>query len=130
MTVRASEGGDRMGRIAGCAGAALALLLACAGGAAAGGFSTVGLSSLPDGVAAGRAWTVEVDVRSHGIAPQGGLRPAVVIAPVEAGAEAGADRRFAARPTATTGIYRARVVFPSGGTWSYAVDEGYGFLHA
>ena len=32
---------------------------------------------------------------------------------------------FAAEPTGQPGVYRARVVFPSAGTWSYGVDDGF-----
>ena len=45
--------------------AILALLVAPAG-AQAGGFATVGLSSLPDGTAPGEPWVVELTILGHG----------------------------------------------------------------
>jgi hypothetical protein len=32
---------------------------------------------------------------------------------------------FSARPTSRTGVYRARVVFPSAGTWRYEVFDAF-----
>ena len=96
----------------------LALLVAAAP-ASGGGFATVGLSSTPDGVAAGRAWTVDVTVLAHGRTPVDGLAPKVRI-------RSGEDvREFAATPAGETGVYRAEVVFPSPGRWSYQVVDGY-----
>jgi len=38
-------------------------------------------------------------------------------------------RRFLARPTATTGVYRARVVFPRAGTWKWTIWDGFSRTH-
>jgi hypothetical protein len=85
----------------------------------AGGFSTTGLSSLPDGTGAGEPWVVDVTVLAHGRTPATGLKPEVVIT-------RGDERRtFAATPV-REGVYRAEVVFPSAGRWEYAVEHGYG----
>jgi hypothetical protein len=99
------------------------LLLGLPAGAAAGGFATVGLSSLPDDTRAGEPWPVELTVLAHGRseAPVDGLHPAVIVMRGD-GAE---RRRFAARPTGRPGVYRARVVFGSPGVWEYAVVDGY-----
>jgi len=32
---------------------------------------------------------------------------------------------FSAKPTGRPGVYRVSVVFPSAGTWSYQVDDGF-----
>ena len=84
-----------------------------------GGFATTGLSSLPDGTAPGEPWVVDVTVLAHGRTPIAGMEPTITIA-------RGADERtFAARPI-RTGVYRAEVVFPDAGRWSYEVDSGFG----
>ena len=84
-----------------------------------GGFATTGLSSLPDGTAPGEPWVVDVSVLGHGRTPIAGMKPTITIS-------RGADERtFAAKPI-RTGVYRAEVVFPDAGRWSYAVDSGFG----
>lgn len=45
---------------------AITILLAVPAGALAGGWATVGLSSTPDGAAAGRPWHLELTVLQHG----------------------------------------------------------------
>jgi len=103
-----------------CLAAVTLLLFAVlAAPASGGGFATTGLSSLPDGVAPGEPWQVDVTVLAHGRTPATNLKPAITI---EQGTE---RRRFAAQPVGP-GVYRARVVFPSAGRWRYAVDSGYG----
>jgi YtkA-like len=103
-----------------------AAALAAPATALGGGFSTVGLDSLPDGTAAGRAWVVELTVMAHGRTPVDGAAPRVVVA--EAGG--GAERSFRAIETRRRGVYVARVVFPSPGLWRYAVHESYGARHS
>ena len=82
-----------------------------AGSAAAGGWATVGLSSLPT-KGGGTSWDVEVTVLRHGRTPTAGAAPAVIIRE----ADGGKAIRFPARPTGKTGVYAARVEFPSAGT--------------
>ena len=41
----------------------------------------------------------------------------------------GASRTFSASPTGRTGVYRASVVFPSAGVWTYKVNDGFGQEH-
>ena len=84
-----------------------------------GGFATTGLSSLPDGVAPGEPWVVDVTVLGHGRTPASGLEPSVAIA------SGSVKRSFAAREV-RPGVYRARVVFPDAGRWRYSVDSGFG----
>jgi hypothetical protein len=85
----------------------------------AGGWATVQLSSTPKGVAAGTPWKVEVTVLQHGVTPLADVEPVVRIRKGEV------RRAFPARPTGETGVYLARVVFPSAGVWRYAVWDGF-----
>ena len=38
-------------------------------------------------------------------------------------------RAFVAKPTAKTGVYRARVVFPRAGTWRWSIWDGFSRTH-
>jgi hypothetical protein len=101
------------------AGAALA-----AGPASAGGWATVGLDSVPDGVRAGEPWVVHLTILQHGQTPLEGVRPELTIS------KAGATRTFAATPTEGPGVYRTSVIFPSAGSWRYVVDDGFSARHS
>jgi hypothetical protein len=90
-----------------------------------GGWATVGLSSLPDGTQPGEPWSVDLTVLQHGRTPLEGVAPRVLIR----GAEAGSEKAFVAKPTERAGVYRARVVFPSAGRWTYAVDDDFSQVH-
>jgi hypothetical protein len=94
--------------------------------AAAGGWATVGLSSLPDGIRAGEAWVVDLTLLQHGRTPLEGVHPSVTI--TRGGGEAA--RTFRATATDEPGVYRARVAFPSTGTWRYVVDDDFSARHA
>src|SRR5215207_4895752 len=98
---------------------ALALVLLIAPAAHAGGWATVGLSSTPAGTEPGTPWPVEITVLQHGVTPLEGVEPAVIITSGDA------RETFAATPTGKPGVYRAEVVFPTAGRWSYAVDDGF-----
>src|SRR3954468_9988286 len=100
--------------------AAVGAALALPGAAAAGGFATVGLSSLPDGTPPGRPWDVRLTVLQHGRTPMSNLRPVVRIRR----AGGGPARDFAAAPAGRPGVYRARVVFPSAGRRADGVGGG------
>ena len=102
-----------------CAACAAALALALAPAAHAGGFATVGLDSTPEGAAAGEVWSVRLTVMAHGRTPVPGLQPYVRIASGDL------QKSFAAKPTGRDGVYRADVVFPKAGRWTYVVDDGY-----
>jgi hypothetical protein len=99
--------------------------------ALAGGWATVKLSSTPKGLAAGEPWVVDITVLQHGNpnTPLCCLRPTVTIRKVASARSTAASavqpRVFKARPTGRTGVYRARVVFPTAGTWRYAVYDGF-----
>jgi hypothetical protein len=95
--------------------------LAVTGVAHAGCWATVGLKPLPQpGLAAGQPWVVTVRVLQHGRTPMADARPQVRIRNT-----AGRLFTFTARPTATVGSYRARVVFPKAGRYSLAVYDGF-----
>jgi len=102
----------------------LALALAVPAAAHAGGWATVGLSSLPDGTQAGQPWVVELTVLQHGRTPLDGVQPRILLT-----GPAGARRVVAADPTGAPGRYRARVVFPTAGRWRFAVDDGFTQTH-
>jgi hypothetical protein len=97
----------------------VALLLLVAPAAYAGGWATVGLSSTPAGTEPGAPWAVDITVLQHGVTPLEDVQPAVTIT------NGDARETFAARPTGKPGVYRAEVVFPSAGKWTYEVDDGF-----
>ena len=98
---------------------AVGLLLVAAPAAHAGGWATVWLSSTPAGTAPGAPWNVDITVLQHGRTPLTDVKPAVTIASGDA------TKTFAAKPTGKPGVYRASVVFPTAGKWSYEVDDGF-----
>ena len=94
---------------------------ALSGVAQAGCMATVGLSSLPKaGHAAGQPWVVTIRVLQHGRTPMPDAKPEVRI-------RNAANKLivFKAKPTARTGSYRARVVFPTGGRYALSVYDGF-----
>lgn len=105
---------------------ALVAFAVLAPAASAGGFATVGLSSLPpDDLAAGGTWPVDLTVLQHGQTPLVGVHPSITLRG-ENGAVAGP---FAATATSKAGVYHAEVRFPSAGTWRYEVDDGFTQVH-
>lgn len=92
------------------------LALALAGVLAAPGPKLSVSAAKPPALEAGAAWRATIKVRRGG-RPALGLRPALVIA------KGAARRSFRARP-AGRGSYRARVVFPSPGRWTYSARLG------
>jgi hypothetical protein len=103
----------------------LAGALALPAVAHAGGWATVSLSSTPDGMPPGKPWVVDLEILQHGLRPLEGVQPTVILTK----SEGGATRTFQAQPTREPGVYRARAVFPSGGEWRYAVDDGFSRRH-
>ena len=77
---------------------------------------TVSTVSKPAALTAGSPWLATVRVRRGG-APVSGARVSVQLA------KGAVKRSFAAR-AAGRGLYRARVVFPSAGRWTYAARIG------
>jgi hypothetical protein len=100
---------------------ALAAAAVATGAAHAGGWATVGFKPLPDGTIAGETWSPEITVRQHGVTPLAGLKPSVRIRHVASARE----ESFTAAETDETGVYRANVVFPSGGEWRVVVESGF-----
>ena len=100
--------------------AALVAALVVSSAASAGGWATVGIAPLADGVTSGDTWSTEITVLQHGRTPLDGLRPTLTISTGED------TRTFNARPTGRTGLYEADVVFPQPGRWSVVVDSGFG----
>jgi YtkA-like protein len=107
------------------AAAALAASLMAPATTLAGGWATVGLSSLPDGARSGEEWVVDLTVLQHGRTPLEGVQPSVLLT---AGVD-GKEKAFVAKPTQRPGVYRARVVFPSAGSWTYSVDDDFSQVH-
>jgi hypothetical protein len=104
--------------------------LACASTALAGGWATVKLNSSPRGLTADEPWVVDITVLQHGLASQPlcCLKPTVTIRRVASVRSPSAIHKpltFKARPTSRTGVYRARVVFPTPGTWRYEVFDAF-----
>jgi hypothetical protein len=102
---------------------AVAAALVAPAGAAAGGWATVGVDPLPEGIGPDEPWQVELTILQHGRTPLEGVRPRVIVS-------RGAAREvFPARATAKPGVYAAEVVFPSAGRWRYVVDDGFTMTH-
>jgi YtkA-like len=99
---------------------AAAATLAFPATTAAGGWATAGLGPPDDGLKAGDTWNAEVKILQHGETPLSGVEPTVTIRN-----DKGATHSFAARPTGEPGVYEAQVRFPSNGTWSYEVYDGF-----
>jgi hypothetical protein len=87
--------------------------------ALAGGWATAGLAPPPEGVGPGDTWNAQITVLQHGQTPLDGVVPTVTI---HNGSE---TRTFTAEPAGQPGKYVAQVVFPSAGTWSYDVYDGF-----
>jgi hypothetical protein len=104
---------------------ALALVaLALPAAAAAGGFATVQLSSLPAGTDAGGTWAPQMTILQHGRTPLDGLQPFVTITN-----DAGTTKQFAATPGTSPGTYDVAVRFPSTGTWRFEIWDGFSQTH-
>jgi hypothetical protein len=90
--------------------------------ASAGGWATVGLSSLPpNGLEPNQAWPVDITVLQHGQTPLSGIAPVVTVRD-DGGSPVG---RFTGTPTDTVGTYHAVVRFPAEGTYTYEVYDGF-----
>ena len=97
------------------------LALLAPASALAGGWATAGLSPPDGGVGAGDTWNADVTILQHGQTPLADVIPTVTIR----NAATGKEKTFTARPTDKVGVYRAKVVFPSTGKWSYEVYDGF-----
>ncbi len=102
--------------------ALVSLVLAAAAGA--GGWATVQLDSLPAGTNAGDTWKAELLVLQHGRTPLEGISPVVRIRDAS-----GTVQEFPASPAGEPGRYSAEVTFPSAGTWSWEIWDGFSQTH-
>ena len=94
--------------------------------AAAGGWATVGLSSLPpDDLTAGGTWSVDLTVLQHGVTPLENVQPTITLL----GEDGAVGGTFAATPTKQPGVYRAEIRFPTSGTWRYEIHDGFSQTH-
>jgi len=99
------------------------LAVALPGAAAAGGWATVQLSSLPKGTNAGGTWKAELLVLQHGRTPLENVSPVIRIRNGEV------SREFMATATGEPGRYAADVTFPSAGTWQWEIWDGFSQTH-
>jgi hypothetical protein len=103
-----------------------AVALAAAGTALAGGWATVGVSpGPPDGGGPGSTWNVNLEVLQHGQTPLNGVVPTIAIN----NRDTGDTQTFTAKPTGEPGMYAAKVVFPTKGTWEYTINDGFSRTH-
>jgi hypothetical protein len=102
----------------------LVLALVSPAAAAAGGYATVGLQSLPTDVQPGKPWMAEFIVLVHGRTPFVDGRPSVTVS--RNGRVVGT---YPAKLVSQDGLYRAAVVFPSRGRFNYVIDDGYSRRH-
>ena len=100
----------------------LAIAAIAAPAASAGGWATVGLSSLPpSGLEPNQAWPVDITVLQHGQTPLTGVTPIVRIRDDRGQVV----RSFTAKPTGKSGVYHAVVRFPASGAFAYEVYDGF-----
>ena len=103
---------------------AVSAALVLAAPAAAGGWATVGLGPPDSGLGAGDTWNAEMTILQHGVTPLVGVSPVVKIS------KGGETHDFPAAPTGEAGVYLAKVEFPSEGSWTYQVDDGFSQTHS
>ena len=107
------------------AAAVAASALVFAAPAAAGCWATVGVAPPPDGTTAGDVWLANVTVLQHGRNPLPDAQDATPTVAIRNRAT-GEKATFPAKVRdAGRGIYVARIVFPSAGTWSYEVFDDF-----
>jgi hypothetical protein len=95
--------------------------LAFRAGAPSGGWATVGLGPPPDDMGPGGTWDAKMTILQHGNpeTPLMGVIPTVTIR------NGSTTKTFKGTMTDEEGVSIAKVVFPSAGTWSYAVYDGF-----
>jgi hypothetical protein len=106
-------------------GGAVLVALTFAAPASGGCWATAGLAAPPEGTAAGQVWTAQITVLQHGRNPLPDARDATPRVTI-VNSSTGVRKTFTAEPSNPgAGRYEARVVFPSAGTWSYKVFDGF-----
>ena len=103
----------------------LGVALALPATALGGGYATLGLQSLPEGIEPGEPWTAEFVILAHGRTPFVDGHPSVTVRD----ADGELVETFPARLVNQSGLYRARVVFPEAGRYDYVIDDGYSQRH-
>jgi hypothetical protein len=80
----------------------------------------IALTGKPSVAKAGQAWTATVSV-TRDKQPQAGKAPTIRL--INLAISSGGVVNITARPTSQLGVYRARVAFPSAGTWRVVVID-------
>lgn len=95
-------------------------LMVVAGPALAGGWAVSTLDSVPTPVA-GQTVKIGFTIRQHGATPvePGGDVGIVLLSPTHG------ERFFPAEPAGQVGHFVAEVTFPDGGTWTWAIRQGW-----
>jgi hypothetical protein len=101
----------------------LALFLATAPAALAGGWATVTLDELPAAVRAGEPFTVGFMVMQHGISPVHDLGEGYPVEPLIIASNPATGERVEviAQPTAELGHFAAELTLPSEGAWAWSI---------
>ena len=94
--------------------------LVVAGAASAGGWATAGVSSPPDDPTAGSTWDAKITILQHGQTPLMGVHPTISLI-----GSGGKKETFTAAATDQPGVYLAKVKFPSSGSFTYEVYDGF-----
>jgi hypothetical protein len=94
--------------------------LVVAGAASAGGWATAGVSQPPEDPTAGSTWDARITVLQHGETPLMGVQPTISLI-----GSGGKKTTFPATATDETGVYAAKVKFPSSGSFTYEVYDGF-----
>ena len=81
----------------------------------------IALAGKPSVATAGQAWTATVSI-TRDKEPQAGKPPTIRLISMSI-SSAGRVVNINARPTSKLGVYRARVAFPSAGTWRVVVID-------
>jgi hypothetical protein len=89
----------------------------------------IALAGKPSVAKAGQVWTATVSI-TRDKQPQAGKAPTIRL--INLAISSGGVVNITARPTSKLGVYRARVAFPSAGTWRVVVidrmtDRAYSF---
>lgn len=106
------------------AATALALTLALAATAFAGGWAVTTLDQLPPDMRAAQSYAIGYTIRQHGVTPvnvepMGGTTEIQITAP-----DGAKTLRYKGAPEGATGHYVATVIFPYQGVWTWQVTQG------
>jgi YtkA-like len=80
----------------------------------------IALAGKPSIATAGQAWTATISV-TRDKEPQAGKAPTIRL--INLAISSGGVVNITARPTSQVGVYRARVAFPTAGTWRIVVID-------